>query len=75
MQPTRVWRTVRGEAANYKVAYYTTQESRDVAAQRDADKDGEPVMCEMWTQEISDRCDPINDGWGMDKLVEPSGSA
>lgn len=69
--PTRPWRTIRGAGANYKVAFYTSKERRDAAAQRWADRDGETVMAEMWDPEIAERCDPANQGWGCDAVFHP----
>lgn len=71
-QARRPWRTIRGPKANYKVAYYTTQERRDAAAQRDANKDGDTVLCEIWTEEQMQTLDPINDGWALDAVKEPT---
>lgn len=66
------WRTIRGQSANYKVAFYTTKERRDAAAQRWADHDGDDVIAELWDAEIAERCDPANEGWGCDAVFHPS---
>ncbi len=71
IEPARKFRTIRGESANYRTAYYTTKERRDAAAaKRDAERDGEPVLCERWDAESYD---DLNRGWGMDWVENPPG--
>lgn len=67
IEPTRKYRTIRGEAANHKVAYYETEEARDKAADRDAERDTEDVMCELWSPDHPQ--DDLNRGWAMDRVA------
>ena len=71
-KPSKVWRTIRGEAGNYKVAFYQSKENRDAAAVKWANKDQSTVLCEEWTEDTARTADPINAGWATDKTVEPT---
>jgi hypothetical protein len=70
MPPTRKFCTIRGSNANYKTAFYTTKERRDAAAQRDADKDGQSVITELWDE--SHPQDGLNRGWACDGEATPT---
>lgn len=69
-RPRRIFRIIRGEGGNYKVQYYSSQERRDAAAQKFADKDGTNVVTELWDADHSQ--DRLNLGWACDGHREPA---
>lgn len=52
---------------------YGTQEARDKAAQRYADRDGKTVLTELWAADHPQ--DSLNKGWACDGAVPPAGMA
>jgi len=71
-EPKLKYRIIGGERSNYRSARYTTEESRDRAAQSLADRYQEQVLCEVWSADLAD--DPTNRGWGCDRIARPSES-
>lgn len=75
VQRAKPFRIIRGAKANYKTSAYYTRESRDRAARRFAEFDGETVLTEVWTAEQQESLDPINQGWACDGAVKPEGKS
>lgn len=71
MKPTKTFRIIRGAAANHKVIFYSDKETRDTRGQYFANLDKDTVLLEEWTQEVEDRCAPINHGWSCDGVAKP----
>jgi len=69
--PNQRYQLVRGASSKHKVQYYRTQEARDIAGQRWADKDGETVMGMLWDEEHPQ--DELNQGWAHDMVWHPAG--
>lgn len=71
-RPRQPYRILRGPTGSHKVIYYRDRATRDTRARHFAERDQASVLCEAWSQARALLCDPINGGWGLDRVVDAS---